>query len=660
MKNDEIEILKRALKREKASRQQAEKILETKSAELYQRTQELRDANEQLKQLVSRQTSELKGIFDNIVDAYVVMDLHGNVIKMNDPAAELLEFSMEDGILNLNTIVHSEEMQKVLDYYAGLFKNGSLTDAEIRIKTRNGNVKLVHINASMIYDQNEVPLGAQGIVRDITISRESQKKLIESESRLSKLIANLDSGVLLEDENRLISTTNQQFCDLFRIPVQPELLVGQDCSNAAEQSKELFKNPEEFVKRINTLLKDRKTVLAEEVVMADGTILERDYIPIFVDELYKGHLWTYRDVTLKRKYRESIDAQRQKYSNIIANMNLGLLEVDNDDIIQSVNHSFVTMSGFPEDQLIGKKASDLLLDEPVKERLRANNDLREKGESNSYEIPIVTKNGEQKYWLISGAPNYNINGETIGSIGIHLDITEMKELEIQKENLLKKLEKSNEELEEYAHVVSHDLKSPLRSLYALIDWLKEDNEASFSEESLSHMTLIESTLEKMEMLISNVLTYSSIDALHSQETEVDLNLVVKQVSEILHPPGHIELTMCNELPIVLADPTRMQQLFQNLISNAIRYNDKDKGWIKIDHRIDQGKYLFSIQDNGVGIEDAYKEKIFDMFQHLDQDEKSTGIGLSIVKRIVELYEGRIWLESTPGEGSTFYFTLPIH
>ncbi|MCW5518595.1 PAS domain S-box protein [Aureitalea sp. L0-47] len=658
MQSNEIEILKRSVERERAARKQAERILESKSAELFQRTTELKVANDKLEQLVSRQTSELQGVFENIVDAYVVMDLEGNVLKMNNPAEELLEHSLVQEPLNLNSMVHPEDAEKVSHYFAVLVQDGSITDAEIRIKTVSGHIKLVHINASMIFDKADKPIGAQGIVRDITLARREHEKLMESESRLSKLIANLDSGVLLEDENRNIALTNQQFCDLFKIPAPPEALIGQNCENAAEQSKHLFKDPKSFVLSIDELLANRKTVLGEELVMDEGRILERDYIPIFIDEVYKGHLWTYRDITLKRKYRKSIDAQRQKYSGIIANMNLGLLEVDNDDVVQMVNQRFIEMSGYSEADLLGKKASDLLLDKNEKEKIWKKNSERSKGTADSYEIQVITGNGEQRYWLISGAPNYNINGELIGSIGIHLDITELKELELQKESLVKKLAKSNKELEEYAHVVSHDLKSPLRSLYALTSWLREENEGEFSKESLSYLELIEQTLEKMEKLISNVLLYSSVTSEDDKVSRVNLDEIVRQLISLIHVPDHIEVSIKKKLPKVIADETRMQQLFQNLLSNAIRYNDKEKGVVEIDYQIQKGMYQFCVRDNGIGIKEAYLDKIFGMFQRLDNDESSTGIGLSIVKRIIELYGGTIWVESEPTKGTTFYFTLP--
>ncbi|MGB5362191.1 MAG: PAS domain S-box protein, partial [Aureibaculum sp.] len=329
MSQKQIDILQRALNREKAARKQAEKILEDKSAELFQLTQKLKESNDKLEHLVKQQSSELQGVFENIVDAYVVMDLFGNVIKMNDAAVELLGYNIENEEVNLMNLAHPDEMLRANRSFKKLLKKGTLTNFHIKILTKDKKQKLVHINSSIIYD-DYIPIAAQGIVRDITKEKEAEEQLIESENRLATLILSLDSGILLEDENRQIVLTNTKFCELFQIPAPPDQLKGMDCSDAAEKNKHFFENPEEFVSRINKIIKDKETVIGDELTMVDGKILERDFIPIYKDNEYHGHLWSYRDISLKRRFRQSIEAEKQKYSSIIANMNLGLVEVDND------------------------------------------------------------------------------------------------------------------------------------------------------------------------------------------------------------------------------------------------------------------------------------------------------------------------------------------
>ncbi len=656
MSQDQIDMLKRALAREKAARKQAENILEDKAAELYEAKQKLEKSYSELEALLDKTDSQLQGVFENIVDAYVIIDLKGYILKMNDAAVDLLGFENAKVNFNLLKMAAPEETHRVTESFQSLLKNGSITDFYLNIITKKNEAKLVHVNASVIYDKG-VPVAAQGIVRDITIAKQNEEQLIESENRLSTLILNLDSGVLLEDENRQIALTNKMFCELFNIPISPDLMIGQDCSNAVKQSKNLFVNPEKFVSKINNILNSRTIVLGDELKMQDGKILERDYIPIFKNNEYKGHLWSYRDVTLKRKYSQSLEAQKQKYSSIIANMNLGLVEVGNDDKILMINQSFTEMSGYSEKELIGKKGNELFLTKENAETIETKDLKRRKGESHSYELKVKNKEGLVRHWLISGAPNYNLNGEVVGSIGVHLDITDLKSLQIQKEKLLNQLEKSNDELQEYAHIVSHDLKSPLRSIDALVNWIKEDNKDKLDAASMQNFELIETTLEKMEQLISDVLLYSSMGSKTLEKENVDLNSVVDELQKILFIPEHISINILNSLPKIKGDKTKLQQLFQNLISNAVKFNNKEQGIIEIDVLDKKSFYQFSIKDNGIGIEKKYHDKIFKIFHSLNKSKESTGIGLSIVKKIIDLYKGEIWIDSEADKGTTFHFTI---
>ena len=214
-----------------------------------------------------------------------------------------------------------------------------------------------------------------------------------------------------------------------------------------------------------------------------------------------------------------------------------------------------------------------------------------------------------------------------------------------------------EELQEYAHVVSHDLKSPLRNIEALVSWIKEDNLSKFEESSLQHFDHISATLEKMELLIKNILGYSSINIKSDKIQDVDLNDVINNLKSILFIPNNISIKVLSKLPVIKGEKIKLQQLFQNLISNAIKFNDKEKGIIEIDVKDKTTLYEFSVKDNGIGIERKYQEKIFQIFQVLSNSKNSTGIGLAIVKKIVAQFDGGIWVKSVFGKGSTFYFTL---
>ncbi|NHF58566.1 PAS domain S-box protein [Flavobacteriaceae bacterium TP-CH-4] len=611
----------------------------------------------EIRQLLDEQKRQLDIIVGNS-PLGIALTIKGKIIKVNPAFENLLGYSEYElkrlHVKDITVPEENEESIRLIDQMnKGRLDTFSIVKKYLR---KDGTTLFAKTTVSAVKNHRGDVDYQVALVEDISKEREAEERTKASENRLATLISNLQTGVLLEDEHRTISLTNQMFCDLFHIPVTPESLKGADCSNAAEDNKKYFKDPENFVNRIETILQNRKVVLKDELEMIDGSILERDYIPIFNQDIYKGHLWTYQDVTLRKNYKRNLEAQKEKYSSIIANMNLGLIEVDLEDTIQLVNQSFCNMSGFAETELVGQKASEVL-NLIERDLLKEKNEKRLLGESDSYEVRVAHKDGRTRHWLISGAPRYNEAGQAVGSIGIHLDITDQKQLELQKEKLLRELESSNQGLQEYAHIVSHDLKSPLRSISALASWLAEDYKEVLDDNGLFNLQQMQEKVESMDRLISGILKYSSISHDTSEHTQVDLNAVVNEIREIIFIPEHVNVLIMNTLPVVLADRTKIYQLFQNLIGNAVVHIEAEQGLVEISSSETRTHWQFNIKDNGIGIAPEYHEKIFKIFQSIGNGERSTGIGLSIVKKIIDLYEGSIWLDSTIGQGTTFHFTL---
>lgn len=218
----------------------------------------------------------------------------------------------------------------------------------------------------------------------------------------------------------------------------------------------------------------------------------------------------------------------------------------------------------------------------------------------------------------------------------------------------------NTELKEFAYIVSHDLKAPLRAISQLTHWISEDYSESFDADGREQMDLIIKRVKRMDSLIDGILRYSRVGRTREKEERLDLNLLVNEVIENIAPPDNIRITIENELPVVLRDSVRMEQIFQNLIGNAIKYMDKPEGIIQVGCADDGAYWKFSISDNGLGIDKKYHDKIFQIFQALTpRDEReSTGVGLSLVKKIIKLYGGSVWVKSEAGCGATFFFTLP--
>lgn len=228
------------------------------------------------------------------------------------------------------------------------------------------------------------------------------------------------------------------------------------------------------------------------------------------------------------------------------------------------------------------------------------------------------------------------------------------------EQMVQRLRHSNEQLEQFAYAVSHDLKAPLRGIRTLAEWLMADLGDRLGEESDENLRLLVGRADRMENLINGVLEYSRIGRVREEHSSVELYRLVTQVGEDLSPPAHIAIDIDADLPAVYGEPTRLRQLFQNLLSNAIKYMDKERGLVRVGFTDEQDAWRFFVSDNGPGIEEKDFDRIFQIFQTLRPPDttESTGVGLTIVKKIVECHGGRIWVKSQIGEGTTFLFTLP--
>ena len=241
-----------------------------------------------------------------------------------------------------------------------------------------------------------------------------------------------------------------------------------------------------------------------------------------------------------------------------------------------------------------------------------------------------------------------------------VDISRLKHAEDEVKESLRKVAEINEELSHFAYVVSHDLKAPLRGIQLVTEWLCEDYGDKLGAEAKEQMTLLQSRVNRMHNLIDGVLQYSRVGQLKEDLGEVNLNELLPLILDAIAPPEHIHVTVQSDLPTLTGEKTRITQVFQNLLSNAVKFMDKPQGEIHIGCVAAADFWKFGVTDNGPGIEEKHFERIFRIFQTLaPKDEyESTGVGLTLAKKIVEMYGGKIWVESEVGQGSTFFFTFP--
>jgi len=226
---------------------------------------------------------------------------------------------------------------------------------------------------------------------------------------------------------------------------------------------------------------------------------------------------------------------------------------------------------------------------------------------------------------------------------------------------IQELTEANRQLQEFASIASHELKEPLRAIGTLASMIAQDYGDRLDEEGEKSLEILVGRAKRMSSFMDGLVVYSKLGRTTGKNQEIDLNHVVKElIANLLTPEKNIGVTIENELPVVMGEETHMMQVFRNLLDNAIKYMDKPKGRVNVSCVEDDGFWKFSVADNGPGIEERYFEKIFKIFQILSSRDvrESTGMGLAVVRKIVEMYGGRVWVQSKTGIGSTFFFTLP--
>lgn len=509
------------------------------------------------------------------------------------------------------------------------------------------------------------------IIEDITERKLAADILQTSENRLSTLIISMKEGILLENENHRIVLTNQPFCDLFGIPASPDELTGADCSQSAEQNRHLFRDPEGFVKRIAEILSERKSVLSEELELADGRFFDRDYIPLLFGNDLRGHLWKYADITTRKSQERNLLQKEEKYRNIIANMKLGLLETDNDDIIQYVNQQFCELSGYTVSELLGKHSVDLLVTDASKQTVKDKSASRADGISDTYEMQVRTKSGDIRWWLTSGGPNFNDRGKMVGTIGISLDITERKMHEAELQIAREKAVESARAKEIFLASMSHEIRTPLNAIIGLVREIAREPLSPKQERYIRNAGLAS---QHLLSIVNDILDITKIESgqLNLEVRTFSMQQLIDTAAAILMPEAvdkNLDFNVDTGPGLsqaYIGDGNRIKQVLLNILNNAIKFTDKGSVSISCDAvPLDDSRHRVSIRvaDTGIGMEPAFLEHIFDKFS---QGEVSTarryggtGLGLSITHELVQLMGGNIEVSSVKGEGSHFTVVLDL-
>jgi len=377
--------------------------------------------------------------------------------------------------------------------------------------------------------------------------------------------------------------------------------------------------------------------------------------------LENSRLYTSAQEEIKERERIEMELQKERdfAVQVMNTLGQGVSVSMLDGNYEYVNPSFARMLGYEPQDMIGEPSEHFAVPDDAGTHTEQR-EHRQAGEATTYETRLRHKDGHTVHALVTGVPRY-LNGRIIGSIAAITDLTERKQTEIERENLFKEMEAKNAELERFTYTVSHDLKSPIVTIGGFLGFLEEDIKKGRYDRIPRSASRIREATKKMQRLLNELLELSRIGRIANPTVDVPFGELVSETLELVEGQVkgiQVEVRAAAEFPVVHVDRVRMMEVIQNLITNAVKFmGDQKNPRILIGMEVREGTPCFFVKDNGIGIAPEFHERVFGLFNKLDPFSEGTGIGLALVKRIVEVHGGKIWVESELGKGATFFFTL---
>ncbi len=614
-----------------------------------------------------------------------------------------------------HNLVHPDDFEQVLENLeAHLNHQASQYVAEYRLRCQDGSYKWISAKGLAKWDETGKPIRMVGSHQDITERKEAEAEIIrlnqELEAKIARRTSQLEAANQIKDESvnraekaqaeskiyqdivenipigffvwRLkdfddlssfqLVTVNPAASQLLEVPLQDEIgsMMG-DCF-----PKLLTPGNAAIVTAYIDVIREGKAKILDDVIYSNKTgnksVFALKAFPL------PNHCVgvAFDNVTRRKRAEAALAASEQKHRSVVNSVKEVIFQTNQEGCWTFLNQAWNEITGFSITKSLGIPFINYIYAEEEQQECGElfQDLLAKKREFFQYAFRCQTKTGKFR-WLEMEAQLYrNSEGEVLGTSGTLNDITERQQneaiLQAKADELAQintillattaQLEKRNQELDQFAYVTSHDLKAPLRAIANLSQWIEEDLEEFLTEDTKHQMDLLRGRVHRMEALINGLLQYSRVGRIQGRKERVVVGEILEEVIDFLAPPPEFQITITSEMPTLQTERLPLQQVFTNLIGNAIKHHPSDQGKVQISVT-DQGKfYEFVVEDDGSGIAPQYHDKVFVIFQTLEARDKTenTGIGLSIVKKAVEAQGGTIKVESQLGEGTIFRFTWP--
>jgi PAS domain S-box-containing protein len=583
----------------------------------------------------------------------------GTIVWANQAELDLLGYTREEYIGHSITEFHANQTA-IEDILQRLLSNQPVQGYETDLRCKDGSIRHVLIDSNSSW-KNDQFVRTRCFTRDITDRKRAEAALRQSEQKFRAIFDGTFQFMGVLDPEGRVTEANRTALDA--IAAKLEDVVGQLFWTTPWWTHSPILQGQ-LKQAIARAAKGELVRFEAEHILADETSVFVDFTlkPVF-DESGKVIMLIPegRDISDRKQIEEDLRESEQRLQALLDNSTAVIYMKDIQGRYMMMNRSYETLFHLDRNEVKGKTDQDLFPKEIADVFQSNDREVIAAGVALEKEEVAPQDDGLHTYLSIK-FPLFDAEGVIYAVCGMSTDISERKKAEVELQNQQQDLARSNNELQQFAYVASHDLQEPLRMIISYLELLERRYKGQLDAKADQFIAYAVDGATRMQTLINDLLSYSRVGTRGQDWESVACEKIVKHVLTNLQ----VAITQSeaiithDSLPQVNADPSQLTQLFQNLISNAIKFKGQDPPKIHIGANCINDKWLFSVCDNGMGIDTQYMDKIFIIFQRLHSrtEYPGTGIGLAVCKKIVERHGGTIWVESQPNQGSTFFFTLP--